>query len=36
MVLELTGDPEQLDAAQAYLESLGIEVDPVLGDIVEG
>jgi ABC-type methionine transport system ATPase subunit len=36
MVLELTGDPEQLDAAQAYLESLGIEVDPVLGDIIEG
>ena len=36
MVLELTGEPEQLDAAERYLESLGIEVDTVLGDIDEG
>jgi L-aspartate semialdehyde sulfurtransferase ferredoxin len=36
MVLEMTGEPAQLDAAEAYLASLGIEVDPVLGDIVEG
>jgi hypothetical protein len=32
----VTGDPEQRDAAEAYLTSLGIQVDPVLGDIVEG
>ncbi len=36
MVLEMTGEPDQLDAAEAYLTSLGIEVDPVIGDIVEG
>jgi ABC-type methionine transport system ATPase subunit len=36
MVLEMTGEPDQLDAAEEYLTSLGIEVDPVLGDIVEG
>jgi ABC-type methionine transport system ATPase subunit len=36
MVLEMTGEPDQLDAAETYLSSLGIQVDPVLGDIVEG
>jgi hypothetical protein len=36
MVLEMTGEPEQLDQAEAYLTSLDIQVDPVLGDIVEG
>ena len=36
MVLEMTGEPEQLDAAEAYLTSLGIEVDPLPGDVVEG
>ena len=36
MVLEMTGEPSQLDAAQRYLESLGIEVSAALGDIVEG
>ncbi len=36
MVLEMTGEPEQLDAAVAYLESLDIQVDLVPGDIVEG
>ena len=36
MVLDMIGEPEQLDAAEEYLESLGIEVDPILGDIVEG
>ena len=36
MVLDMTGDPDQLDAAEAYLRSLGIEVDPAMGDIVEG
>ena len=36
MVLEMTGEPAQLDAGEAYLRSLGIEVDPILGDIVEG
>lgn len=36
MVLEMTGKAEQLDAAEAYLRSLGVEVSPILGDIVEG
>jgi L-aspartate semialdehyde sulfurtransferase ferredoxin len=36
MVLEMSGEPEQLDRAEEYLKSLGIQVDPVLGDIVEG
>ena len=36
MVLDMSGEPDQLDAAEQYLESLGIEVDPILGDIVEG
>lgn len=36
MVLEMTGEPAALDEAVQYLTSLGIEVAPVLGDIVEG
>ncbi len=36
MVLEMTGEPEQLDAAEAYLTSLGIEVDPVAGTSSKG
>jgi len=36
MVLEMSGEPDQLDAAEDYLTALGIEVDPVVGDIVEG
>jgi hypothetical protein len=36
MVLEMVGEPDQLDAAETYLTSLGIQVSPVLGDIVEG
>ena len=36
MVLEMSGEPQDLEAAEDYLTSLGIEVDPVVGDIVEG
>ena len=32
----MTGEPAQLDAAGGLPDGLGIEVDPVLGNIVEG
>jgi L-aspartate semialdehyde sulfurtransferase ferredoxin len=36
MVLDMSGEPAQLDAAERYLVGLGIQVDQVPGDIVEG
>jgi L-aspartate semialdehyde sulfurtransferase ferredoxin len=36
MVLEMVGEAGQLQAAEDYLTGLGIEIGPVLGDIVEG
>jgi ABC-type methionine transport system ATPase subunit len=36
VILELTGPPDQLDAAIAYLEGLGCQVNRMEGDVVEG
>ena len=36
MIVEFKGEPADLDAAQNYLESLGIEVDLAEGDILAG
>ena len=35
VVLELTGEPEELERGVAYLESRGVRVEPVEGDVVE-
>lgn len=36
MIIELSGEPADLDSAIAYLEGLGVEVDLAEGDIVAG
>lgn len=36
MVLEMTADPETLRKGIEYLKSLGVEVTPIEGDIIEG
>ncbi|MGE4357089.1 MAG: NIL domain-containing protein [Candidatus Omnitrophota bacterium] len=35
VTLELSGTKENFDKAKAYLEKMGIKVEPVLGDVVE-
>ena len=35
MTLELDGTKENLEAGRKYLEKTGIEVKPVVGDIIE-
>ena len=35
VVLEMTGDPDELDRGVTYLESRGVRVEPVEGDVVE-
>jgi L-aspartate semialdehyde sulfurtransferase ferredoxin len=35
VVLEMTGDPDELDRGVSYLESRGVRVEPVEGDVVE-
>ena len=35
VVLEMTGDPDELDRGVLYLESRGVRVEPVEGDVVE-
>ena len=35
VVLEMTGDPDELDRGVLYLESRGGRVEPVEGDVVE-
>jgi hypothetical protein len=35
VVLEITGEPEELDRGVLYLESRGVRVEPVEGDVVE-
>jgi hypothetical protein len=35
VLLELTGEPEELSRGIAYLESRGVRVDPAEGDLVE-
>ena len=36
VILELTGSPEHLDAAIAYLEEVGCTVNTMEGDVIEG
>ncbi len=35
VLLEITGDADELERGVAYLESRGVKVEPVEGDIVE-
>jgi hypothetical protein len=35
VLLEITGEPDELDRGVAYLESRGVRVEPVEGDVVE-
>lgn len=36
MVVLFEGEPQALDAAEAYLREQGVQVDPATGDIVAG
>lgn len=36
VVLELDGDADQIDLSIEWVKSLGVRVDPIVGDIVEG
>ncbi len=36
VVLELEGTHEEIDRSLAWMESKGVRVDPVAGDVVEG
>ncbi len=36
VLLELEGDPSEIDRAIAWAQEKGVRVDPVAGDIVEG
>ena len=36
VVLELEGDADQIDLGVDWVKSLGVRVDPIVGDIVEG
>jgi L-aspartate semialdehyde sulfurtransferase ferredoxin len=35
VLLEITGEPDELDRGIAYLESRGVTVEPAEGDLVE-
>ncbi len=35
VMLEISGEPDELERGVAYLESCGVEVEPVEGDVVE-
>jgi hypothetical protein len=35
VLLEITGDPDELDRGVAFLESQGVTVEPAEGDLVE-
>jgi ABC-type methionine transport system ATPase subunit len=35
VVLEMSGEPDELDRGVVYLESQGVRVEPVEGDVVE-
>ncbi len=35
VLLEITGEPDELDRGVAYLESRGVAVEPAEGDVVE-
>ena len=36
VLLELSGEPDELDRGIAFLEERGVEVEPAEGDVVEG
>ncbi len=36
VVLELEGDPEQIERGLAWVTTKGVRVDPIIGDVVEG
>ena len=36
VILEIEGEEEELDRALEWVQSLGVRVDPVLSDVVEG
>ncbi|MFH0913887.1 MAG: NIL domain-containing protein [Chloroflexota bacterium] len=36
VVLELEGEEKEIERGLAYVTKLGVRVDPVVGDIVEG
>ncbi len=36
VILELDGDPGEIDRALAWAESRGVRIDPITADIVEG
>ncbi len=35
VLLEITGEPDELERGIAYLESRGVKVEPAEGDVVE-
>ncbi|HET7465552.1 MAG TPA: NIL domain-containing protein [Candidatus Dormibacteraeota bacterium] len=35
VLLEITGEPDELERGVAYLESRGVKVEPAEGDVVE-
>lgn len=36
VLLELEGDPDEIDRSLAWAQTKGVRIDPVAGDIVEG
>lgn len=36
VVLELEGDPDEIERSLAWAQSKGVRADPVVGDVVEG
>jgi hypothetical protein len=36
VVLELEGDPGEIERSLAWAQQKGVRIDPVLGDVVEG
>jgi len=36
VVLELEGDPDEIERGIRWAENKGVRVDPILGDVVEG
>ena len=35
-MLQLEGDADEIDKGIAWMESKGVRVDPVIGDVVDG
>ena len=36
VILEMEGDPEEIDRSLAWAQERGVRVDPVVGDVIEG